>query len=203
MNRKEEIRNELEQIAPYLASLNLRPAFKVPKGYFGELPDSILESVSPLAELKKEQTFKVPQNYFESLPDLVLAKVAPEEEITVTAPVSSPSTNWLDDIINSVALLFQPRYALRLATVAILLVGGVLFLRNGVNTDPALASLDFVDPLEEEFGLSLDDLDDDDLAFLLTGEITNDHIDELEDSDLDQLLDELDELSDEDLEGVF
>ena len=205
MNRKDEIRNELEQISPYLAGLDLRPAFKIPKGYFDELPDTVLESVSPLAELKKEQVFKVPENYFKSLPDLVLAKVAPqEEEEVVTKPVLSPQSSWIDDLINSVAVLFQPRYALRLAAVAIVLIGGFVFLQKGMNDAGALMASNDADPLEE-YGISLDDLTDDDLELLLSDASSSVEGDELETDDqlLDVLLEGLDEISDEDLEGLL
>ncbi len=191
MNRKEEIQKELEGISPYLAGLQLRPGFKVPKGYFDELPDTILESVSPLAALKKEQAFKVPANYFESLPDLVLDRVQPSRDTEeVATPAPAPQSSWLDDLINSVAVLFQPRYALRLATVAILLVGGVLFMQNLNETDSSLAG---TDPVE-----AVDELTEDDLAVLF------DDLEDVENEDLlDEMLEELDELSDEDLEGIL
>ena len=204
MNQKEEIRKELESISPYLAGLELRLAFKVPKGYFDDLPDTILESVSPLADLKAKKTFKVPANYFESLPDLVLSKVAPQQEVEV---VKNPQPNWLDDLINNILALFQPRYALRLATVAIILIGGFIFLQKGANnTDPSLASNDtvLINPLAE-YGISLDDLNDDDLALLLNDNNTSFDIDEtkIDDRLLDQLLNDLDEISDEDLIGLL
>ncbi|MFT5762891.1 MAG: hypothetical protein ACI8X3_000306 [Saprospiraceae bacterium] len=208
MKRKEEIRKELEGISPYLAGLEIRPAFKVPKGYFEELPYVILESVSPLAELKIKPAFKVPKNYFESLPDLVLAKVAPQQDTeVVTQPVTNPPSNWLDDLINSVALLFQPRYALRLAVVAVVLIGGFIFLQKGtISTDQGLAVTDanLVNPLAE-YGISLDDLNDDDLALLLKDENTGFDASEtdLDDYQLNELLKELSEISDEDLEGLL
>lgn len=206
MNRKEEIRNELAEIAPFLAKLELQMAFKVPKGYFNELPETILESVSPLAALKKEPAFTVPKNYFESLPDLVLERVTPKPATETVAPPApaAPQSSWIDDLINSVALLFQPRYALRLATVAILLVGGLFFMQQQGTVDGGLAEAE-VDLLEE-YGISLDDLNDDDLALLLDGETEEtslDNLDDLDESLLDEMLENLDELSDEDLEGLL
>lgn len=205
MNRKDEIRKELEEIAPFLAGLEVKSAFKVPKGYFDELPDTILESVSPLAELKSEQAFKVPKDYFKSLPDLVLEKVTPRPEVAVAEePVASPQSGWLDDLINSIAVLFQPRYALRLATVAILLIGGLVFIQVQNSTDGTLAQVD-IDPLEEEYGISIDDLNDEDLAILLSDsdlgseENATDNIDQL----LDDMLENLDDINDEDLESLL
>ena len=205
MNRKEEIRKELEGISPFMASLDLQPAFKVPKGYFTELPDTILESVSPLAEIKA-QPFTVPKNYFQSLPDLVLDQIKAEAEAEVETVISepevssAPQVSWLDELINSVAVLFQPRYALRLASVAVLIIAGYFFL-NSPNNDETLAQAE-VNPLEM-YGLSLDDLNDDDLAMLLSDEPLSDteqqRFDEIEPL-LDELLNDLDDLDDEDLE---
>jgi len=170
MNRKEEIRNELAEISPFLAGLNLQSAFKVPKGYFAELPETILESVSPLAELKKAPGFSVPKNYFESLPDLVLDRVAPKqvtETVAETAkPATTPSSNWLDDIINSIAVLFQPRYAMRLAGVAVLLVAAFVFFHNTDNPNKGTIAGTEIDPFEE-YGISIDDLSDEDVDVML------------------------------------
>lgn len=208
MNRKEEIRKELAEIAPFLAGLELRPAFKVPTGYFEELPESVLESVSPLATLKKESAFSVPKDYFQSLPDLVLERVAPQQDTATEAaptPAAAPSSNWLDDLINSIAVLFQPRYAMRLATVAVLLIAGFVFL----NSPPDVGSIE-EDPGElaliEAYGINLDDLTDEDLDLLLSEEVADTEIetsDEIDDAMIDELLEGLDNISDEDLEGFM
>jgi len=204
MNRKEEIRKELAEIAPFLAKLEPTLAFKVPKGYFDELPETILESVSPLAALKKEPAFTVPKNYFESLPDLVLDRVAPKPVTeTVAEPASSSSSSWLDDLINSVAVLFQPRYALRLATVAMVLVAAVFFIQNQNADNGMLVGITGEEQDTEE--ITLDDLNAEDLAYLLGTEETAslDNLDNVEDALLDELLEDLDDLSDEDLEGLL
>lgn len=204
MNRKEEIRKELEGISPFMASLNLQVGFKVPKGYFAELPDMVLESVSPLAEIKA-QPFTVPENYFQSLPDLVLDQIKAEAEVAavVNEPVTSsaPQISWLDELINSVAVFFQPRYALRLASVAVLVIAGYFFMKNTTDPNDTLAQAE-VNPLEM-YGLSLDDLNDDDLAMLLSDDPLSDteqqRLDEIEPL-LDELLNDLDDIGDEDLE---
>lgn len=204
MNRKEEIRKELEEFAPFLARLENKMAFKVPKGYFDELPEGVLESVSPLNALKAKEAFSVPVNYFESLPDLVLEKVQPKQD-TEAVPVLSPekSTNWLDELINSIAMLFQPRYAMRLAAVAILLIGGVFLIQNIENNSSAIADAE-VDPLEE-YGLTIDDLTDDDLALLLSDVNIEESMENPENIDalIDHMLENIDDISDEDLESLL
>jgi len=207
MNRKEEIRKELAEISPFLAELGLRPAFKVPKGYFEELPETILESVSPLADLKKASAFSVPKDYFASLPDLVLDRVAPKHDTeTIAEPVVKvPQSSWLDELINSVAVLFQPRYALRLAAAAVVLIGSFVFIQNyNATNNNSLAAVD--NNIIEAYGISLDDLDDDDLSFLLEGEIAETELnldEDLDDATIDELLNDLDEISEEDLKGFL
>ncbi len=202
MIHNEEIRKELEEIAPYLAQQDLQLGFKVPKGYFEELTETVLESTSPLAELKKEPAFKVPANYFESLPDLVLERAAPKPvQERVPEVVSSPQPSWLDELFNSIAALFQPQYALRLAGVAALVIAG-FFVFNNLNSNveaPVLAEAE--QPLLE-YGISLDDLTDDDLALLLSEDTGEEGLDELEPY-LDELLDDLGDLDDEDLEDFM
>ena len=44
---KEEIKEELQEIAPFLANLKKEDPFKTPKFYFERLEDSILEKVQP------------------------------------------------------------------------------------------------------------------------------------------------------------
>lgn len=211
MTRKEEIKNELLEIAPYLAKLNLTHGFTVPKDYFQELPESVMEELSPLASLKKSKAFSIPENYFESLPDLVMDQIRAEEEAVAEVaptpvPQAAPQPNWLDELINSIAVFFQPKYALRLAGIALVVAAGFFVFNNsGDNIVPGDDPIAGVDPLEV-YGLSVDDLDDDDLAFLLEGDDTDadlEDLDELDEEALDQLLDELDDISGDDLEGLM
>lgn len=43
MDRKDEIKKELEEIAPFLANLKKENPFEVPANYFEQLPDQLLE----------------------------------------------------------------------------------------------------------------------------------------------------------------
>jgi hypothetical protein len=201
MIHNEEIRKELEEIAPYLAQQDLRLGFKVPKGYFEELPEMVLESVSPLAELK-QSTFKVPANYFESLPDLVLERVAPKPvQETAPEPVRTPQRSWMDELFDNIAAFFQPRYALRLAGIAVLIIGGFFLLQNNFNNNGEVILAEAEQNPLQEYGISLDDLTDEDLALLLAdapGEVSGN----ASNPTLDELLNtiDIDDLTDEDLE---
>ena len=45
MNHKDEIRDELKEISPFLADLKKENAFKVPVHYFEQLPDQVMEQI--------------------------------------------------------------------------------------------------------------------------------------------------------------
>ena len=49
MNRKKEIKEELQEIAPFLSEIEKKEVFKVPHNYFEQLPDEIM------AQLKTKQ----------------------------------------------------------------------------------------------------------------------------------------------------
>lgn len=82
-----------------------------------------LEVLSPLLfNMKKEETiqpFQVPEDFFSNLPDRVL-------EQTVTEQVSKPKPQafqtWWKTLQNYLDVLFQPRYAVGFATIALLMV---------------------------------------------------------------------------------
>jgi len=171
MKENQEIRNELEEISPFLAGM------------------------------KKEQPFKVPAQYFEQLQDDVLQQVKAE-----TQKEANPGLSWLDRGIASFLLLFQPRYAVGFASIAILLVAGIYFSR--IETDSTavskntFADLDMEETQEyiasniEEFesewlmdlameeGFGEEETETGDETDLYLEEIIN----ELDDSDLEELL---------------
>ncbi len=86
-----------------------------------------LEEFSPFLQKMKERDegFKVPKDYFKSLPDEVLGKIQPE------LPAQH---SWLDDLTAFVQRLWQPRYALALATVAVLVVAAVWIFDQNKHT---------------------------------------------------------------------
>lgn len=142
MARQNDILQELMENAPELARIAPVMPYKVPAGYFEDLPDLILmrirtmnvtapneelEVISPLlAGLKKEMPYSVPQDYFETLVP------QPKKE---QAPVRSISF---------------PKRALRYAAAAA--VAGIIALtvwftsdRSAVTDNTMLAQNDSVD----------------------------------------------------------
>src|SRR6476620_2120758 len=83
MNRRKEIPDELKNIAPSLAGIDFQQPYKVPAGYFEDLPEQImlrirledagspqeeLEIISPfLGGLSKKMPFSTPEGYFDTL----------------------------------------------------------------------------------------------------------------------------------------
>lgn len=83
-----------------------------------------LEEWSPLlSNMKKqgnEDGFQVPFNFFEELPDLILEQAKTEQSVMTR---TSPRKTWQELLKNTITLLFQPRYAVGFATIALLIVG--------------------------------------------------------------------------------
>ncbi len=112
-----------------------------------ELRDELNDS--PFLKKMKEQPgegFNVPKHYFQQLPDEVM------RQMKQPAPAIVPSgLGWLERIEQFVLGLMQPRYALALASVLVL-VAAVVFLKekNAVNNLSALAELQLEDISDEE-----------------------------------------------------
>ncbi len=160
-----------------------------------------LEGLSPFLSKQKNRPegFEIPKDYFKSLPNMVMDKVKEKPVI-----YQEPSSNWVDEIITMLQGLFQPRYAVAIASVAILLVAGIYFTADSENPAPLTALLSEV-PDEALDNYISENIDDFDVALF------EEHIDDSEnmsptlnlDGD-DELLEELlDDLSVEDLEDLL
>ena len=94
-----------------------------------------LEGLSPflVSQKGREDGFRVPQDYFKSLPDEVMDRIREKP-----VPVAEPKPHWLDTLASGLQSLFQPRYALAFATVAVLVVAGIYLFKggNGENCPP-------------------------------------------------------------------
>src|SRR5689334_8033277 len=132
MNRRKEIPEELKDIAPLLAGIDFQHSYKVPAGYFENLPDQImlriklenaaspkeeLEIISPfLSGLSKKMPFSTPEGYFDTLtPGIRGTETEPREPARVVR-------------------MFQPRRNFRLAaaavTAGIIGIAAWLFIRE-------------------------------------------------------------------------
>lgn len=90
-----------------------------------------LEEFSPLlSQMKKqgvEDGYQVPFNFFEELPDLVLEQTKAKQATNTT---HQPNIKWWEDIKNAINILFQPRYALGFATIALLIIATLYLIPN-------------------------------------------------------------------------
>lgn len=118
---------------------------------------------SPFLKKMKERPaeandgFQVPQNYFQHLPNEVMRKV---KELVV-APAPQPS--WQERIGQFLQGLLQPKLALALASVIVLAVAGILFLKpkNTVEIAPAMAVAKLSEiPDEELFAYVSDNINE-------------------------------------------
>lgn len=167
--------------------------------------DDILEELnglSPfLAERKgAEEGFKVPKDYFRSLPDEVMKRVRPE-----TPPIVGPLRNWLDEVAEFVQNLFQPRYVLAYASVAVFVALGIYFLKpdDPLETPaPQIAHLE-TEAIEEYLSENIDAISTDLLEAEFAGGGTS-SLSGLEVEDMEEYLNsELDEISLDDLEDLL
>lgn len=147
-----------------------------------------LEDLSPrLLRLKEQGTgFKVPEDYFQHLQAEVLEKIQ-------SKPRTAAPTNWLSEWREAVQFLFQPRWALSLATVAILItVGGVWFFQEQSKTNSSLsAELAKVDreTLNTYIQANLHEFDTETLMEFAASEEGVSHFEDLTPEELDEYLD--------------
>lgn len=82
-----------------------------------------LEELSPLlSNMKKEgtiQPFQVPEDFFSNLPDMVLEQTTTEQ---VSKPQAQVFQSWWKTLQDYLNILFQPRYTVGFATIALLMV---------------------------------------------------------------------------------
>lgn len=102
---KKEIEDELTNVSPFLAKLK--------------------------NEMPKEEPFKTPKSYFDKLTDKIIsnAKMMEADSVAKVVPTKIENkTHWLQRLLdwadNNIGILFQPRYALSMATITILVIIG-------------------------------------------------------------------------------
>lgn len=148
-----------------------------------------LEDLSPrLLRLKEQETgFKVPEDYFQRLQEEVLEKIQQK-------PQMAPPTSWLNEWWETLQFLFQPRWALSLATVAILAIaGGVWFFQQPKTNSNLSAELAKVDreTLNTYIQANLHDFDTETLMEFAASQEGVSHFEDLTPEELDEYLDEV------------
>jgi len=139
---------------------------------------------------KQQEGYKVPDDYFARMEADLWEQLKPATK-TVVEPASN--TSWLDGLIQQISWLLQPRMALQLASVALIIVAG-LFIMNRTATDKTDALADLTADEASEYVLAhLDEFDTESLIELGFGDadFSADEAVFFNDTDVDELMDEL------------
>lgn len=90
---KNEILNELESVSPALAAMDKVNVFRVPEGYFNDLPQTVSTSIF-FDQHPKTQVSDIPDGYFDDLSNKILTNIKKnvttsnaEEEIRNISPL--------------------------------------------------------------------------------------------------------------------
>ena len=167
-----------------------------------------LEELSPfLAQFQTRNSgFRTPENYFDGLPGAIMRKIKAEEQTAFEAP--KPTPGWLELLLAQIQQFFLPRYALALATVAIVIVALVWTLNSGPGqSDQNLAWNDI--PTEEIDGYIADNLQDFEVDLLMefAPDLERQSVlqgSKIQEEAIDAYLDEIiEDLDIEDLENIF
>ncbi len=93
MEDRKNIQEELREIAPLLQNAPKTNVFRVPDGYFTELPSLISEKTFTLHFINTRVPYKIPDGYFDHLPHAIMKKIteakvsSDEDELVAIAPV--------------------------------------------------------------------------------------------------------------------
>lgn len=115
-----------------------------------ELQDELRE-LFPELEDRKPEGFRVPYNYFEQLPDQVMQRIRLESDHSRQIQPGIRQI-WSQRMAAVWAAIWQPRYAIGLAGVAMVLVAGVWFYTHQASEPEQTASL-----TQEEIGQYVSD----------------------------------------------
>jgi hypothetical protein len=128
--------NDLRKIAPRLSELKKENPFTVPDGYFDSLSGSIQQQIQSLPDFEKtaaKEQFKVPEGYFDSLPTIIQQRIIEERK---------KRFSW-GEIVDGI--FFRPKFALVLASVAILIVFSLKYFNRPISVQPELAEVSLTD----------------------------------------------------------
>ncbi len=167
-----------------------------------ELQDELNELSPSLSKLDKREGFEVPPRYFDRLTDEVLRKAKADTELTK----EKQSPQWLQNISNALATLWQPRVAISLASVAVLVLAVNFFFNTSSDIDDPLAGISDISDqeLSQYIQENLDEFDADLLADLGDDFFGDYFLPLNEDELLDQYFEKaIDEIDPDDLEELL
>lgn len=151
-----------------------------------------LEALSPRLLKMKEQGdgFYLPRDYFQRMQNEVLEKIQAEQ-----APTASSNTGWVRQLLAPLRFLFQPRWALSLATIALLLTFGAVWLYQNEfggksELSVELAKVDSAS-LNAYIQANLHEFDTETLLEFASNQENRPNFEDLTPEELDQYLDEV------------
>ena len=151
-----------------------------------------LKNIAPeLSKMKSTEGYSVPPVYFKELQDKVMGQIHNEQQ-------KEPVRNWLRELVQQ---YFRPRYALAMATVAIIVVAAVVF--RGGDDIALLASISSEDAYEYVYG-NISEYETMDLYALVDAEDTDYFPGDFSDEELNYAIDALlEDIDTESLEELY
>lgn len=140
--------DDLRKIAPRLSELKRENPFTVPSDYFDSLQRSVQQQIQSLPDFEKtaaKEHFKVPEGYFDSLPTIIQQRIIDEKNRGI---------NW-GGIAQSI--FFRPKYALALASVAILIVFSIKYFNRPISVEPVPAEISASDISNSTYFAEIDE----------------------------------------------
>jgi len=110
------------------------------------IKDELKKFAPDLLRMEKKEGYEVPPRYFDRLGDEVMHRIKMEGQ---AEKVKSPSL--FDNLVTTIQSLLQPRMAMGLAAIALLLIGIQQFGFNEIETDPGLELASIESLTDEEF----------------------------------------------------
>ena len=172
-----------------------------------EIRDELKDIAPLLSEMDKKEVFKVPKDYFEALPDKILDQVRTE---TSSRPqkAADPVPGWIRQLAAMFDILLQPKYALSLASIGLLILAAVYIVPwSGENPGTMVeADVPSAEDISQYIAAHIEEFDTD-LLLELTENETFDRqtlTQPQDDTNIDEYIDEIiDELDDGDLEDIL
>ena len=161
-----------------------------------------LKDIAPeLARFKEEEAgtgFQVPPRYFRDLTQVVMREV--KEDLQDQPSSLTKSRNWWQGLLDTIQQLIQPKPALALALIGLLLAVGLWFGQSNAVLDPVNPHFALNnDDLEAYVLANIDDFETDLLMDMYAETFPEEEADITEEN-LDELLQEMD---DEDFEDLW
>lgn len=153
-----------------------------------------LEDLSPRLLKMREQGdgFRLPEDYFQRLQHEVLEKIQTQES-TSNQPGAAATPSWLDKLLEQLLLLLQPRLAMGLVTIALLITLGIVWFSQNTSSSSVSAELAKIETttLNAYIQDNLHEFDTETLLEFASKQEQQSGFEDLPPAELDEYLDEM------------